>query len=226
MRYRFLRLLVGLLAFLQMRLYISHQDGIPSDGPVLLVSNHLGMTDPLVIALPSRRPVRILAKAELFDLPLIGWLAHQAGVLPVRRGAADREALQLAHGLLAEKECILIFPEGKYHYPPEPPGMQLVKTGAAWLALKSGAQVVPVAIWGTEYVWETSRGWRPWNRPPVHVVFGDPYYPEALSSSMPNKALLNLVANEMAEKIADLLPPAYHGVYTRQTADTSVRSQA
>jgi 1-acyl-sn-glycerol-3-phosphate acyltransferase len=222
MRYRLIRILVGLLTFLQMRLYISHQDAIPADGPVLLVSNHLGMTDPLVIALPVDRQVRILAKAELFDLPLIGWLSRQAGVIPVRRGTADREALQLAYAQLAEHECVLIFPEGKYQHPPELPGMQQLKTGAAWLALKSGAQIVPVAIWGTEYVWELSRGWRPWNRPPVHVVFGEPYYPQALSSGMPTKALLNLVAAEMAEKIADLLPPPYHGVYAHQTLDAPV----
>jgi 1-acyl-sn-glycerol-3-phosphate acyltransferase len=223
MRYRLIRVLVALLTFLQMRLSISHQDAIPADGPVLLVSNHLGMTDPLVIALPLHREVRILAKAELFDLPLIGWLSRQAGVIPVRRGAADREALQLAYGQLAENECVLMFPEGKYQHPPELPGMQQLKTGAAWLALKSGAQIVPVAIWGTEYVWELSRGWRPWNRPPVHVVFGEPYYPQAPSYSMPTKALLNLVAAEMAEKIADLLPPVYHGVYARQTVDAPVR---
>jgi 1-acyl-sn-glycerol-3-phosphate acyltransferase len=222
MRYRLIRVLVGLLTFLQMRLYISHQDAIPTDGPVLLVSNHLGMTDPLVIALPLDRQVRILAKAELFDLPVIGWLSRQAGVIPVRRGAADREALQLAYGQLADNECVLIFPEGKYQHPPELPGMQQLKTGAAWLALKSGAQIVPVAIWGTEYVWELSRGWRPWNRPPVHVVFGEPYFPQAPSSGMPTKALLNLVAAEMAEKIADLLPPAYHGVYAHQTIDAPV----
>jgi len=222
MRYRLIRVLVSIVTFLQMRLYISHQDAIPADGPVLLVSNHLGMTDPLVIALPLPREVRILAKAELFDLPLIGWLSRQAGVIPIRRSTADREALRLAYGQLSDNECVLIFPEGKYQHPPELPGMQQVKTGAAWLALKSGAQIVPVAIWGTEYVWELSRGWRPWKRQPVHVVFGEPYYPQAPSSSLPTKALLNLVAAEMAEKIADLLPPAYHGVYVRQTLDAPV----
>jgi 1-acyl-sn-glycerol-3-phosphate acyltransferase len=223
MRYRLIRVLVGLVTSLQMRLYISHQDAIPTDGPVLLVSNHLGMTDPLAIALPLSRQVRILAKAELFSLPIIGWLSRQAGVIPVRRGAADREALQLAYGQLADNECVLIFPEGKYQHPPELPGMQQVKTGAAWLALKSGAQIVPVAVWGTEYVWELSRGWRPWNRPPVHVVYGEPYYPQMSSTDMPTKAMLNLVAAEMAEKIADLLPSSYHGVYARQTLDAPVR---
>jgi 1-acyl-sn-glycerol-3-phosphate acyltransferase len=216
--------MAGLLTFLQMRLHISHQAAIPARGPVLLVSNHLGMTDPLVVGLPLDRPIRILAKAEIFEMPVLGWLARQAGVIPVHRGTADREALQLAYEQLAENECVLIFPEGKYRHPPELPGMQQLKTGAAWLALKSGAQVVPVAIWGTEFVWEKLRGWRPWKRPLVHVVYGEPYYPRASSpfssdSGMPNKALLNLVAAEMAEKIADLLPPAYRGVYARQTVD-------
>jgi hypothetical protein len=54
------------------------------------------------------------------------------------------------------------------------------------------------------------------------VVFGEPYYPQAPSASVPTKALLNLVAAEMAEKIAELLPPTYHGVYARQTLDAPV----
>jgi 1-acyl-sn-glycerol-3-phosphate acyltransferase len=213
MRYRVLQFLTGLLASLQMRLHVVHRDALPSKGPVLLISNHLGITDPLVIALPLRRPVRILAKAEIFDWPLIGWLARQAGVVPVHRGEADRGALRSVSQLLADKECVLVFPEGTYHYPPESPGMLPIKPGAAWLALRTGALVVPVAIWGTELVWEPARGWRPWIRPTVHVVFGEPYYPE-LPPGGPTRRILDIVSAEMACKIADLLPLGYRGEYS------------
>jgi 1-acyl-sn-glycerol-3-phosphate acyltransferase len=213
MRYRVLQVLSSLLVSLQMRLHVEHRDAIPSKGPVLLISNHLGITDPLVVALPLRRPVRILAKAEIFGWPLLGWLARQAGVVPVHRGEADREALRTISQLLADKECVLVFPEGTRHYPPEAPGMLTVKPGAAWLALRTGALVVPVAIWGTELVWETARGWRPWTRPSVHVVYGEPYYPE-LPSGGSTKQILDIVASEMASKIAELLPLRYRGKYT------------
>jgi 1-acyl-sn-glycerol-3-phosphate acyltransferase len=219
MRYRVLQVLAGLLVSLQMRLHVEHQDAIPSKGPVLFICNHLGITDPLVVALPLRRPVRILAKAEIFGWPFLGWLARQAGVVPVRRGEADRGALRTVSQLLADKECVLVFPEGSRRYPPEPPGMLPVKPGAAWLALHTGALVVPVAIWGTELVWETARGWRPWTRPTVHVVYGQPYYPE-LHSGGSTKQVLDTVASEMASKIAELLPLRYRGEYRRVYRET------
>jgi len=212
MWYRVLQFLTGVLAPMQMRLRVVHRDAIPAKGPVLLVSNHLGITDPLVIAMPLRRTVHILAKAEIFSWPVLGWLARKAGVVPVHRGEADRGALRTLSQLLADKECVLVFPEGTYHYPPESPGMLPLKTGAAWLALRTGALVVPVAIWGTELVWEPARGWRPWYHPTVHVVFGEPYHPK-LPSSGSSKQALDIVTAEMARKIADLLPLRYRGEY-------------
>ena len=214
MWYRTLQLVTGLLAPVQMRLHVDRQDCVPAYGPVLLVSNHLGITDPMVVALPLRRRVHILARAEIFEWPAIGWLARRAGVVPVHRGEADRQALRTVSQLLAAKECVLVFPEGARHYPPEAPGMLHIKAGAAWLALRTGAIVVPVGIWGTEFVWEPARGWRPWSRPTVHVVFGQPYYPQLPPAGPPARARLNAVANEMAARIADLLPPGYRGVYS------------
>jgi 1-acyl-sn-glycerol-3-phosphate acyltransferase len=89
-----------------------------------------------------------------------------------------------------------------------------VKSGAAWLALRTGAIVVPVGIWGTEFVWEPARGWRPWDRPTVHVVFGDPYYPELPSGGPSTRVRLAAVAAEMGARISELLPPSYRGVYS------------
>lgn len=102
-----------------------------------------------------------------------------------------------------------------------------VKTGAAWLALRTGAAVVPVGIWGTENVW--ARDWRPWRllwrRPRASVAFGEPYR-LALPPGVSMKEALGTLADDMARRIAALLPEAYRGAYAATaTAPTAVLSR-
>ncbi|MGH2484962.1 MAG: lysophospholipid acyltransferase family protein, partial [Ktedonobacterales bacterium] len=210
--YRIIRALCRILVFLQMRLHVRNAARVPTTGPVLVVSNHLGSTDPLTIAVDIPRQLRIVAKAELFDWPFIGWLARRGDVIPIRRGESDRDALRTVLDALYADQCALVFPEGGYRQPPEVASMLPVKPGAAWLALKTGATVVPVGIWGTEYVWSRARGWRFWHRPRVHVAFGEPYLPVP-PRGVSTKAATTAVAEEMARRIAELLPEDYRGFY-------------
>jgi 1-acyl-sn-glycerol-3-phosphate acyltransferase len=196
-----------------MRLRVAHTERVPLVGTVLLVSNHLGPTDQFAIVLHLRREVRMLAKAELFEWPIIGWVGRVGQAVPVRRGASDRTALRTIEKLLEGGQCVLVFPEGTYADPPDPAAMIPLKTGAAWLALRTGAPIVPVGIWGTERVWRTKRGWRPWWRPRVGVLFGEPYIPPAAPNGNITKATLNAVTDEMARRIAALVPEEYRGHY-------------
>jgi 1-acyl-sn-glycerol-3-phosphate acyltransferase len=207
-----LRRLARLMLAGQMRLRVSGLEHVPAEGPLLLVSNHLGMTDPLAICVRLRRVVRFTPKAELFEWPVIGWLARQAGAVPIRRGASDREAIRRVAGLLAAGECVLVFPEGTYTDAPDPAAMLPVKTGAALLAARSGAVVVPVGLMGTERVWNPTRGWRLWHRPRVRVVFGAPYRP-VVPTGLSTKAAYQWVAEDMAHRIAALVSPEYQGHY-------------
>jgi 1-acyl-sn-glycerol-3-phosphate acyltransferase len=220
-RYRVLRRLVRLLLAGQMRLRVFGLEQVPTEGPLLLVSNHLGMTDPLVICARLRREVRFTPKAELFEWPVIGWLARQVGAVPIRRGASDREAIRRVSGLLAAGDCVLVFPEGTYADAPEPAAMVPVKTGAALLAVRSGALVLPVGLAGTERVWNRTRGWRVWQRPRVTVTFGAPYRP-ALPPGLPTKSAYQWIAEDMARRIAALVPEAYRGCYQREAVPSSV----
>lgn len=223
--YRLIRALGRVVTLAQMRLSVEHAERVPREGPVLLVSNHLGLVDPLVIALPLRRETRMLAKAEVFRWPLVGMLARAVGALPIRRGASDRVALAASLHALARGECLLVFPEGTYTRAPAPPVMLPLKTGAAWLALRSGAVIAPVGIWGAERVWQPSRGWRPWRRPHVYVAFGAPYKPTAPVGASLGVAL-DAATEEMARHIAALLPAAYRGHYaTPVVARAQVRSE-
>jgi 1-acyl-sn-glycerol-3-phosphate acyltransferase len=217
-RYRMLRLLARMVVGAQMRLRVEHADHVPREGGVLLVSNHLGLTDPLPIGVRLPRQMRMLGKVELFGWFLIGWAARQAGAVSIRRGESDRHALALLSKLLQSGECVLVFPEGTYRYAPESPGMLPFKAGAAWLALRTGVPIVPVALKGTENVWYWSRGWRPWRRMEVTVTFGEPYVPER-PQGRTGKAALEAVTAEMAARIAALLPPDYRGFYGQDGVD-------
>lgn len=216
--YRLLRAATGLALVFQMRLEISGSERLPETGPLLFVSNHLGLTDQLAIGAHLRRELRILAKAEVFEWPIIGWLARRSDAVPIRRGEADREAMRTMRDLLRSGAWVLVFPEGTYVDADMPLGMLPVKTGAAWLAWHTGATIVPVAITGTEVVWSPGRGWRIWHRPRVRVIFGDPYQPVWPTQVAP-KVAWRIIADEMALRIASLLPEDYRGVYAVSTPD-------
>jgi len=143
-------------------------DKVPSSGPVLLASNHTGVLDgPLVFGL-SPRPAHFLVKAELFHGP-VGWVLDRCGQIPIDRSRADRRALQQAVAVLARGGVVGVFPEGSRGVG----DVAAVHAGVTWLALASGAPVVPIACLGTR------RPGAGVGRPPapghrVAVVFGNP----------------------------------------------------
>ncbi|HEV2439437.1 MAG TPA: lysophospholipid acyltransferase family protein [bacterium] len=121
----------------------------PANGPVIVVSNHLSDLDPLVVGAALRRRVTFMAKHELFEVPGVGWWVSACGAFPVRRGAPDRQALRTALGILQRGGVLVMFPEGtrgrdRTLREPEP--------GAALLARRTGATLLPVAVLGTDIV--------------------------------------------------------------------------
>lgn len=126
---------------------------IPVRGPVILASNHVSYLDPLVLAyLADRRhrKVRFLAKAELFEKPVLGPLLKSAGQIPVRRGSADAaSSLDAAVDALRRGECVTVFPEGTISLDLDP---MVGKSGTARLAQESGVPVTPVGLWGVHRI--------------------------------------------------------------------------
>lgn len=112
-------------------------------GPKILVSNHPSTFDPFVIALLARRPSRILIKGHIFHTPLFGFYLRHAGHIPVIPGQGS-EAFETAKQLLAAGHTIMLFPEGRLS--PRDGGFQDTRTGAARLAMISGAPVIPIGI--------------------------------------------------------------------------------
>jgi 1-acyl-sn-glycerol-3-phosphate acyltransferase len=133
-----------------LRWTIEGAEHIPTNGPVILASNHVSYLDPLTLAYVANvrgRRVRFLAKAELFDKRGLGTLLRAANQIPVLRGTADASgALGAAVDALARGECIAVFPEGTISLDLEP---MRGKSGTARLAQQATVPVVPVGLWGT-----------------------------------------------------------------------------
>jgi len=135
---------------------------VPRHGPVLLASNHRSYFDVVALAIVAARldrPVRFLAKKELFDAPIVGRLTRALGGIRVDRDLKDRsasaeDAFAQAEAALRAGEVLIVLPQGtiprgRAFFDPVLHG----KTGAARLAAATGAPVVPVGLWGTERVW-------------------------------------------------------------------------
>src|SRR5690606_1416947 len=148
----------GLVRFYYPRIEIEGAERLPASGPVILVANHPNsLIDPVLLGVVARRPVRLLAKAPLFAIPLFGPALRAAGMIPAYRGADDPKAvkrnldsLAAAARVLAEHHAVVgIFPEGRTH---DAPRLAQVKSGAARLALQALAagakdlRVVTVAL--------------------------------------------------------------------------------
>lgn len=155
--YHLLRLVVRPQLFPYARVRIEGVDAIPAVGGVLLVANHRSYFDMAALALLAveiNRPVRFLAKKEMFELPPIGWLLKAIGGIPVDRGSGSRTPLDAAEASLRAGEVVVVLPEGTIPRGDAARGPVLRgRTGAARLAAATGSPVVPVGLIGTERVW-------------------------------------------------------------------------
>ena len=115
---------------------------VPSAGPALIVCDHTSMGDPLVLLATAGRPVRFLMAQEIYSKPSIRWAFEAFRCIPVQRGRRDIKAIRAMLDGLAANEVIGLFPEGgldRYRLEEGHPGV-------GYLAIKSGAPVIPASI--------------------------------------------------------------------------------
>jgi putative phosphoserine phosphatase/1-acylglycerol-3-phosphate O-acyltransferase len=189
------------------RFDIAGTEHIPRTGPAILVGNHRSYFDiPAIIQMmrPTGRTGRILAKKELFDVPVVGALATALGGIAVDRGNGGSESFENAAAALEAGEIVCLLPQGTIprgarFYDPVLKG----RTGAARLAGMTGAPVVPFGVWGTEHVWpRSSRLPRMLNLtdpPTVRVRVGPPVELPGRSPGADTRRIMSA--------IVDLLPP-------------------
>jgi 1-acyl-sn-glycerol-3-phosphate acyltransferase len=189
-------------------------DEIPRDGPLIIAANHASNLDVPVIGswlIPRLgRRIHWLGKKELFDWPIIGWVASNGGVHPVDRGGADIEAFRLAQRILDGGHVLFVFPEGTR----SPDGaLQEARDGIALLALRTGAPIVPIGISGSDRVWPKDQR-LPHPGGHVTVRIGRPFRPvDELPEGTDRPTAKRLATRLIMDRIAGLLPARQRGVF-------------
>lgn len=199
-------LLIPLL-WIRFRPRITGGHHVPNQGPVLLASNHLSGLDTILIPSFAPRKVQFLAKASLFGSRFGHWFFTSIGAVPVHREAssAAQSALELGRDVLAAGNVFAVFPEGSRSRDGR---LYRGRSGAAWLALETGATVVPVGLVGTNRRLkdpETGRARR------VAIRFGEPLDLSDLAS---------LPAGRARREATERIMAAIHALTGQERADT------
>lgn len=143
------KILSSILFKLTGGLGISGKDNIPDSGPLIIVSNHQSIIDPFVLMVSFPKKIRFLAAAYLFKIHGVRLFLYTSGAMPVKSRRGDLKSLKKSLALLEKGETIGIFPEGGVSLDGKlKPFMQ----GWAYLALKTGAKVLPITISGSRQV--------------------------------------------------------------------------
>jgi 1-acyl-sn-glycerol-3-phosphate acyltransferase len=185
------------------------KENVPKRGSLLVVSNHLSVSDPILIGVYLGRRISFMAKEELFKNRLIGHFLEYLGSFPVHRGRSSRDALYRAEKILKEGKALGMFPEGKRSMQNE---LQSGMNGTALLIYHNPVPIMPVGFTGTESI----RGltWI-WSRPKITVTFGIPFYLTDKKKRL-SRELLEQNSNIIMEHIAEILPRKYQGKYAKQ----------
>ncbi|HKU31456.1 MAG TPA: lysophospholipid acyltransferase family protein [Arthrobacter sp.] len=149
------------------RTVVTGRSNVPRSGPVIFAGNHISYLDGPVMFGAAPRPMHVLVKKEMFA-GFLGRVLRASGQLPIDR-SGDREALQRAKQVLDAGRCVGILPEGTRGSG----AADSISNGVAWLAMASGATVIPVAILGTR-TGDEHRDSIPELRRRLHVSFGAP----------------------------------------------------
>ena len=186
---------------------VSGMENVPMQGPALLVVNHLGDADSVVKIANFPRQIDPIAKIELNDIPILGTIMRSYGVIWIRRGQPDRQALSAALRGLSEGRLIMINPEGRES---STGALEEALNGAAFLAIKAGAPVLPVAMTGTENSRIYPNMLR-FQRTEVSLAVGPLFW---LPTDLDRHSAITRGTQIIMQAIADLLPVEYRGVYS------------
>ncbi|MFY9147682.1 MAG: lysophospholipid acyltransferase family protein [Bacillota bacterium] len=197
MFYKFCWVVVRAFFCLIFRVSVVGLENVPEKGGAVIVANHLSYLDPPLIGAMLRRPIRFMAKKELFRFKPFAWLIRTLGAFPVDRGSVDRAAIREAIDTVSSGSLLGIFPEGGRS---KDGRLQQGHAGAALVAIKTGVPVVPVGILG---LGRNSAGQG--LRRQIRLVIGEPLIPPPQTSDKLDRASLAIFTDDIMKAIADLI---------------------
>jgi len=211
---RLARVALALLSDLQ----IVGQENLPQEGPLLVVANHFSFIDPVAMIRTVPWPMDFVGGFQMPNAPSwVTWIPKLWGYYPVYRGTASRYALRAAEAVLAQDGVLGIFPEaGSWATVLRP-----ARPGAAFLAVQTGAPILPMGFAGLLDVFPHLRRGR---RARVTVRIGEIFGPfQVAGRGRARRRQLDTIGHEIMQRIAELIPPERRGHYSD---DPAIRAAA
>jgi len=201
------RVLVRGILFCFTRWRVEYSENLPAEGAYLIVSNHLSIADPPIIAVSIKRKMMFMAKDELFHPAVVGYFIRRFGGFPVNRREIDRSALREANRILASGLSVAMFPEGSRSRDKK---LKQGLPGSALIAAHARVPILPVALTGTREIAGIKWIFR---RPEIVVKVGHPFQLPPMNNNITTKEYLTESTDCIMHQIAALLPPQYRGYY-------------
>jgi len=192
---------------------------MPVRGPLIVISNHTGQLEVAVFfGQLQPRPITGWAKMESWDNAFLNWLFNLWGLIPVRRGEGDTSALRRAIKALEDGYIFGIAPEGTRNKTGQ---LKRAHPGAVMLAVHSGAPILPIVHWGGENFLKNLPRFK---RTDFHIRVGEPFRLK-LDGVKVTREIRQQIVDEMMLRLAELLPPAYHGAYANSVNNEKVLTE-
>jgi possible 1-acylglycerol-3-phosphate O-acyltransferase len=187
MLYLLIKWTIGQLILLVTRPIVYGRQNLRVKGKAIFIANHRSMWDPLILALISPRNIHFMAKKELFESKIGNFFFRSLYAFPVNRRNVDLQSLKNALKVLDKGEVFGIFPEGKRAVTDS---LDEFEKGAAFLAIRSGAPVIPIYIHP-----DTSRQLRP------VMLVGKPIDVSSIVAAVNKSSLIEVVTDELSDSI-------------------------
>ncbi len=207
-----MRGLLHVIRFLFLKAEVRGLEIFPKQGPALVVINHRGDADSVLLMTSLPADLDALGHIELYDFPVLGKLMDWYGIIWLHRGVADRRAMRAALQGLSEGRFMVVAPEGRYSLIH---GLEQGTDGAAFLARKANVPIVPIAMTGTDnaLVYANARRLK---RSRVTLTVGKPF---RLTEPAEGPERFAGDTHRIMQTLAEMLPPELRGVYASDAKD-------